>query len=209
MLLHPWVGPRTRCGVRLSGNTILFIQVYLTCGLGPTGENLKKLYEMELTVRSLGVPFAIAGDWNCAPEELASITWLRHIGATIMRPEEVQSTRANGGRMLDFVVASSSLADVIRVRPFAGPWQTHLALEMLVPWRPSSVQAIQWKRSKDLPPSSTQSVLTGPRQPSVLPAFTLDPSLPAWQATPARGWSSPLAAPFAMIGGPGQWSCSP
>jgi len=144
--------------IRLWGNTILFIQCYLTSGIGPAAQNLEKLHEMECCIHALGTPFIVAGDFNMTPAQLQSTGWQERIQAQIVAPKGVTGTCTNGGRLIDFAVVSLNIIDMIEVRPFAGPWETHVGLDISCPRKPSAILARQTVPARELPQPSDGAV---------------------------------------------------
>ena len=93
---HDWTGMI----LRVKGNSLLLIQTYLTNGLGPAGENLSKMHEMELCIKALGIPFVMAGDLNMQQDELEYNGWASRLNAQVVTPRGVRSTCTNGGASL-------------------------------------------------------------------------------------------------------------
>jgi hypothetical protein len=76
--------------VRLKGCTLIVGSVHLSVGhqTGIFSEvNAQKVHQLKTHLAASAAPFVLAGDWNRAPADLLSITWLDDIGADIVVPE--------------------------------------------------------------------------------------------------------------------------
>ena len=56
--------------------------------------------------KSLNGPWAVGGDWNCTPEELAQTNWLKIVKGTVVAP---QVSTCNS-RVIDFFVVSEGMS---------------------------------------------------------------------------------------------------
>jgi hypothetical protein len=131
---HDWA----TTAVRLKGCTLTIGSVYLSVGhqTGVFSEvNTQKLHQLKAHLATSTAPFILAGDWNCTPADLLSITWLDDIGAAIVLPEGVSFTCTGGsGNLLDYWVVSRSLLPAVLQagRDTAATWKPHLGLELLL-----------------------------------------------------------------------------
>ncbi len=143
--------------VNLRSMPLLLITVYLTSNVGLEAANVRKLAQIEALIQELGIFYCIGGDWNMQPEEIAESNWVSRINGSIVTPEGVQSTCSNGGRMLDYVIASGPIAGIIRLLPLPGaPWGTHLATMMVIPRAPRRVHVRTLVRPQALPENKNE-----------------------------------------------------
>ena len=80
--------------------------VYLECG-GNTGNNKRRATELGTALRALGLPFAVAGDYNATPQEAEDWDYTKLIGGTVLVPEHCDATCTSGqGRLIDYWIVS-------------------------------------------------------------------------------------------------------
>lgn len=73
--------------------------------------NLNLLHLMAGILKVMVGPWAIGGDWNCTPEELAATGWLQVVGGTIVAPKHPTC----GDRILDYFVVKCSLGHAAEI----------------------------------------------------------------------------------------------
>ena len=76
-ITHAWVNGVMKGGVHV-------FSVYTKDTIGPTGENLEVLEELQAAIKSISGPWIIAADWNMSPEALAATSWLRMVEGRII-----------------------------------------------------------------------------------------------------------------------------
>ncbi len=117
-------------------------------------DNVNKLAQIEALIGELGILYCIGGDWNMPPEQIEATAWIKRVMGKTIVPEGVTGTCSNGGRMLDYVVASAQLANVVRVVLLPGaPWSTHLATMLVIPRAPRSVHVRTLAKPRSVPTS--------------------------------------------------------
>ena len=72
--------------------------------------NLDLLDSMAFTLSGLVGPWILGGDWNCTPEDLAAIGWLRKVGGVIHAP----SAPTCNGKVYDFFVVAEAISDQVQ-----------------------------------------------------------------------------------------------
>ena len=66
------------------------------------------------------------------PAQLACTPWVAKIKGTILLPNTSFTVTSEGGRLIDYVVASVTISKAIKVTWFKGPWAPHLGLKVSV-----------------------------------------------------------------------------
>eukprot|EP00959_Pyramimonas_sp_CCMP1952_P067968 1418643-Pyramimonas_sp.AAC.1 len=56
--------------LKIGGQAVTIIGVYLTAGIGLTGTNIDKLIQMGQLIQCLRTPWLAIGDFNAEPQEL-------------------------------------------------------------------------------------------------------------------------------------------
>ncbi len=89
-------------------------------------------------LRALLGPWAIGGDWNCTPEELAATGWLQLVNAKLFAP----AAHPCNGKVYDFFVVADRLHHaVFAVHTLGATHPTpHLRVPLLLTARPTSRQ---------------------------------------------------------------------
>ncbi len=125
-------------GLRVKGCTILFGAVYSQVGRA-TGvfdqANLERLFQLRAFLTRCTLPFVLAGDWNCTPQDSRTLAWLDDIQADLVLPSDLGFTCTSGeGRVLDFWVVSRSLVPSIAAsgRDPEAVWRPRIGLELLL-----------------------------------------------------------------------------
>ena len=109
--------------VRLAKVQLALVSLYLKDGEGPYGDtNCGLLEELAAFLRAQAGPWLVAGDWNCAPEELISTTFCQLTKGHVVR---TRCATISSGNELDFCVVHRDLQSVVQ-----------LELELQVPWKP-------------------------------------------------------------------------
>ena len=118
--------------VRVKGMDILYVAVYLTCGIGATGENILKIKEVMAFVMVTGLPFILVGDWNMSPEETLQAGWTQKLDAEVIVPKGVTGTCLTGST-LDYAIISKNLRPIVQIEAIMeGPWKKHCGIRTLV-----------------------------------------------------------------------------
>ena len=136
--------------VRMKGIDVVYVALYMTCGIGPTGVNIKKMKEVMEFILWVNLPFVIMGDWNMAPEMLQQTGWVKKMQGEIMLPKGVQSTCSTGS-LLDYAVASNTLNGSVGLDPVLKvPWKSHIGLSLTVSRAPRTALARYIKAPRSL-----------------------------------------------------------
>jgi hypothetical protein len=124
--------------IRTQGTDVLLVALYFLTGTG--GEvneaNQERLTSLSTMLKTLKVPWVICGDWNSTPGEVASWPWIVFLRALVLVPDAPFTCRSNtndgeGGRIIDFVVASPLLEGMVQVEvDWEVPWGPHCALRL-------------------------------------------------------------------------------
>jgi hypothetical protein len=180
-----------RVGLRLKGVTILLGAVYLQVG-GATGvleeANLERLFQLRPYLDRCALPFVLAGDWNCTPTDLKTLSWLDDLQADVVLPWDLGFTCTSGeGRVLDYWVASRSLIPPVQAaaRDPEASWRPHVGIEIrlskrvrachachlvtITPW-PEEAKHTPWRQAL----ATAQNRLAG--RPVVLTPCAHEPS---------------------------------
>ena len=73
--------------IRLRGIDLCVGNVYMESGVGPAqGVNPELLTRLATAILEAGIPFLIAGDWNCQPGDLSSVMFPSRIGGHVLFP---------------------------------------------------------------------------------------------------------------------------
>ena len=100
-------------GIRFHGWELAVGNVYLESGKGPGGGvNPQLLAELAVFVQELRIPWIIAGDWNCTPEELASAGFLMLVKGRLLAPAQETTTQ---GSEIDFGVVCEAMVSCAQV----------------------------------------------------------------------------------------------
>ena len=124
--------------MRLRGCTLLLIALYLDDTIGLSGPNLVKLAQLVAYLKLRGLEYAIVGDFNMEPQQLAQDGWLEQIGGFIVTPEGATWTCKNGLRLIDFAVMSRGARAMLLsfTIDHLVPWGTHLATRLAFARKP-------------------------------------------------------------------------
>ena len=109
------------------GIDFAYAAIYLECG-GCTAANKKKVLELAAALKALGLPFAVAGDFNATPEEAVKWGYTAILGGSTMVPKDTVATCTSGtGRLIDFCIISSNAKLLLQnPRTVVGtPWRPH------------------------------------------------------------------------------------
>ena len=114
--------------VRLRGIDLCVGNVYMETGMGPTqGVNSELLARLTAAVLEAGTPFLVTGDWNCSPEDLASVMLPSKLGGHLLFPSE--PTISTGG-ILDYAVCHPKLLPIIQCEViWDTPFRPHAAVQ--------------------------------------------------------------------------------
>ena len=100
--------------IRLKGVTVLLITVYLWSGQGLSDDNFRIIKQLLIIIELHNIPFIIVGDFNILPELLLDSGWLVGMSATVMRPENVDSTLNNVPNIIiEYLIVSNSILHLI------------------------------------------------------------------------------------------------
>ena len=118
--------------VRLRGVSMAYIAVYMTTGIGLTGENVVKMRQIMVYVMGLEIPYVIMADWNVGPGCLWESGWVQALGGRIVTPRGASHTCSTGS-MLDYAVLSSGAAPLFQSLDLVrAPWRSHRGLRMTI-----------------------------------------------------------------------------
>ena len=98
--------------------TYSMVTLYLTCGIGYTGENVRKLSEVARAIKAAGVPFLIVADWNMQPDELQRSGFLDLVEGVLAVPADLDYTCISG-RLLDYAVVHPGLAPAVQLMHYS------------------------------------------------------------------------------------------
>ena len=114
--------------IRLRGIDLCVGNVYMESGVGPTqGVNPELLTRLATAILEAGIPFLIAGDWNCQPGDLSSVMFPSRIGGHVLFPPE--PTISTGGT-LDYAVCHPKLLPITTCEVLWGtPFRPHAAVQ--------------------------------------------------------------------------------
>ena len=102
---------------------------YLRPGIGLRGVNLIRLQHLAGVVGSWNGPWLAYFDWNITPEQLRASKWMSKLDARILQPQDAAFTCTAGQqRLLDFVVHSADMEDMLQLRRVPTPWISHRGL---------------------------------------------------------------------------------
>lgn len=100
-------------GLRLKGMNIVIACMYLdneSPAGGLTYESLEKLRLAAICLKSIGLPFVVAADWNITPTQIiACSSWLDDVGADLVRSGLAITCTAGHGREIDYFAVSRTL----------------------------------------------------------------------------------------------------
>ena len=102
---------------RVRNVAALLVVPYLTCGTGATGVNLDILFEVKERGAQLKLPMMAVGEWNNMPPEVCGLSWAQQWNLVDKLPADVTATCKNGGRLIDFVMVSDTLAPSVEFKP--------------------------------------------------------------------------------------------
>ena len=123
--------------IRLQGLDVLCCQVYLTCGVGFSGEHVSKLTCLATELLVDGRPFVVFGDWNMTPQQLWATGWVQQVEGQCIFPSQLYFT-CHSGRMIDFCVVSTAIAEVVScIKPWLdAPFTAHVPLLLQLERKP-------------------------------------------------------------------------
>ncbi|CAK0881457.1 unnamed protein product, partial [Prorocentrum cordatum] len=101
---HDRLSDATVTLIRRRHGTFALIGCYLDCSIGLVGNSGAKLGNILRVTRSLGVPWIIVGDFNCAPDEMASSRWPQALKCKILAPDADLTCASGKGRVLDYLL---------------------------------------------------------------------------------------------------------
>ena len=114
----------------------------MTCNQSVAGANLQKQFEIKELIKLLGLQAVIFGDFNEIPEVVLATTWAKQLKLVLKKPIDVDASCTNGGRLLDYALATASIAPAVDVWPIYGaPFGTHLGLRIDVNRAPRTILA--------------------------------------------------------------------
>ena len=111
------------------GIDLAYCTAYFECG-GPTATNRAIATEIGCTLRSLGLPYIIAADFNATPKEATESGIIGLLGGSIRTVPGTEFTCTSGqGRMLDYWVLSDDAKWVAHnFRLVYGSWKPHYGI---------------------------------------------------------------------------------
>ena len=142
--------------IRLKHTTVLLGCVYFeSAPKQPSRRNAEWLHTLAAELSLLGLPFLLIGDWNMVPEHLFSLDWRSQISACVRLPDAEYTCRAGNQHVIDFAVASTSLAPAIGgvAVDLAWPCAPHLAIRTHIAHNPRAIRVKRLARPKPLPPT--------------------------------------------------------
>ena len=103
---------------RASGCSVLVVCAYFLPGIGlDSPPNQERCSRIRCLIDSLKLPWLMVADWNRSPEEVGSSFFARYLGGAVVAPNVLMtcsSTADGGGRVLDFGLASTDIADKVQ-----------------------------------------------------------------------------------------------
>ena len=199
---HDWVV----VPIMLKGTCVLFVTLYLTCNIGLSGENVRKLEQLLMFLRNDGRLFIIAADWNMEPHELArqGASFLHSARAGIVTGQQHEATCISG-RNIDYTVVSASLLPAVKVETVLDlPWRTHLGIHVSVHKRPGALRFLSIERPLrlDSDPKKQIAPSTAARYASS-DAFLRPDVRPDWHSAISNGKWHPCVGgqPPRIVGG--------
>ena len=101
-------------GIRFQGWDLAVCNLYLESGVGPAaGVNPGILASLVMFIQELRIPWMILGDWNCAPQELASTVFLKAVKGKLVAPLEATTSQ---GSSIDYAVVCEALQAHIQIQ---------------------------------------------------------------------------------------------
>eukprot|EP00959_Pyramimonas_sp_CCMP1952_P444017 9296017-Pyramimonas_sp.AAC.1 len=115
--------------LKLGGYFIAIGVCYLVASIGMAGENMNRMRDICLFVRTLAVPWVILGDFNKDPQGLADSGWFELTRSCPLVPKSVDFTCDAGEAMIDFLVCSRGVYRAIDLKAvLTAPLKTHACL---------------------------------------------------------------------------------
>ena len=95
--------------------------------------------------KAVSCPVISMGDFNMEADELFHAGLLTFLDLVVLKPQQVTTTNNRGHTIIDYVLASSSVSQIISpVLPvFDVPWKTHIAIEFSIFTDPVEVQSLK------------------------------------------------------------------
>ena len=118
-------------GIRFQGWDLAVCNLYLESGVGPAaGVNPGILASLVMFIQELRIPWMILGDWNCAPQELASTVFLKAVKGKLVAPLEATTSQ---GSSIDYAVVCEALQAHIQIQvDWDVPFKPHAALRYVL-----------------------------------------------------------------------------
>ena len=111
---------------------VIVVTAYFKDGIGMVAENVAMMADIAGWLLAAGLPWLIVADWNTTPELLLQSGVLDGLEAVVLAPRDCSATCSMGsGRLIDFAVASKSMAPAILVEAdYMAPVRPHVALRV-------------------------------------------------------------------------------
>ena len=136
---------------RAQGFSILVVCAYFLPGYGlDQGPNQARCTALATLIKEMRMEWIIVADWNREPEEIGNSMLAKYLKGVVVAPDvpmTCRSTTDAGGRVLDFALASSVLANL-----------TTCTTELDVPFKPHFM-AVNFKIEVGYLPDLGQEVL--------------------------------------------------
>ena len=100
---------------RFRNFSIVFVFLYLVTSVGMNDENSRRMEQVNILLKILGLPFIIYSDFNMLPDELSKSGWPQFLKAEIVTPIGATSTlKKVSGRIIDYLLVHRSILGVVQ-----------------------------------------------------------------------------------------------
>ena len=124
-------------------------------------KNNRRLQELAGAIGALGIAFVLIGDWNLEPHQMVAAGFPASIAGKIIIPDCDRTCTQGSGRILDYIIASDSVAPLISASlDMSGPWKPHYGMFVSISLDAEDVQVRAFERPCPIP------LATGPSSSS-------------------------------------------
>ncbi|CAK0845035.1 unnamed protein product [Prorocentrum cordatum] len=132
----------------LRAGNLIVIAAYFLPKHGFGGLNLDRWASLRAFLASVSDPWIIVADWNLTPTALERNSFLKDVGGTIVLPDVRVTCDKGAGSLIDYAVASVSVADLVSVKGvLTVPWKVHCGLHVEI----QGTSTAWWHRALVLP----------------------------------------------------------